>query len=71
MKIYRLTATIWDYWFTPYNSGYKGIEKFYTTREKAEKWIEEHSTFCYGYNTNVAKEDYQFPKFEIEEIKVE
>ena len=71
MKIYRVWATFYDYWYCIDRDGRKGEEKFFTTKEKAEKWIEEHATFCYGYDNNVAKCDYQMPEFKIEEIEVE
>ena len=71
MKIYKVCATFYNYWYCVDRDGYKGEEKFFTTKEKAEKWIKEHATFCYGYDTNIAQYDYQMPEFKIEEIEVE
>ena len=71
MKIYKLNMIIWDYWFTCDKDGYKHDEKFFTTKEKAEKWIEEHKTFCNNISDEIATKEYQMPKYEIEEIEVE
>lgn len=72
MKIYKVHAMFYDYWYSPYEEGHRCEEKFFTTKEKAKKWIKEHATFCYGYGgTNVAEYDYQMPEFKIVEIEVE
>ena len=74
MTIYRLTINAFDYWYSPYNSGVKRIEKFFTTKEKAEKWINEHPKYIYcGFNKEhtEAKNEQEMPTFEIDEIIVE
>ena len=46
--------------------------KYFSTREKAEAWIEEKKNFCYGYDGNEADptKPWEKPKFEIEEVEV-
>lgn len=73
MKIYRVKATIWDYWYDCDRDGYQHEEKFFSTQAKAEAWCEENKNFCYAYKGNEADpaKPWQKPKFEIEEIEVE
>ena len=71
MKIYKLNALIFDYWYDMDRSGYQKEEHYFSSREKAEAWAEAHKNFCYGFSGNEAVKSYEFPKFEIEEIEVE
>ena len=71
MKIYKLTMTVYDYWYEMDRDGYRKEERFFSSREKAEAWAEAHKTFCYGFNGNEAVKSYELPKFKIEEIEVE
>ena len=70
MKIYKLTATIFDFWYEMDRSGYQEEEYFFTSKEKAEKWAEEHKTFAYAREGNEAKKSYEMPSFKIEEVEV-
>ena len=74
MTIYKLNIWAYNYWKTCDNDGFEHIEKFFTTKEKAEQWIKDHPKYIYkGFNEQQteAKNDYQMPKFEIKEIMVE
>lgn len=71
MKIYKLVATIYDHFYDIDRDGWIKEEKFFTTKEKALKWQEENKDFCYGFEDNKAKKEWQMPYFEIEEIEVE
>ena len=73
MKIYKVTAKIWD-WNSSFSDrrDYLTIEKFFFHKEDAEKWIKEHETFCYNpHSNNIAINKCMLPQFEIEEIEVE
>ena len=70
MTIYMVMATIYDYWFECDRDGYVHEVKYFTTREKAEAWVEENKNFCYGYDSNEAKKAYEKPTFKIEEVEV-
>jgi len=74
MTIYRVKAKVWDYWFTCDRDGFVEIEKFFSTKEKAEKWIAENPKIIYrGFEKQKeAEKDYQMPVFkEIEKIEIE
>jgi hypothetical protein len=69
--IYKVTATIYDYWYDIDRDGYTTLEKFFSSNEKAEKWIADNSKLMHGFNSNIAEKDYQMPKFKIDTIEVE
>jgi len=69
--IYKVIATIYDYWYSMDRDGYSTVEKFFSSKEKAENWITANSKLMYGFNSNTAEKDYQMPKFKIVEIEVE
>lgn len=70
MKIYKVIACIYDYWFSMDRGGTQVEEYFFTTEDKAKKWIDEHKTFCYGFDSHEAKKPYEMPEFTIKEIEV-
>lgn len=75
MKIYKLIIHAYDYWYDMDRDGFVKVEKFFTTKDKAEVWKSNHPKFIYnGFNAEhtEAKKDYEMPKFEeIQEIEVE
>lgn len=73
MKIYKLTIFAYDYWYSCDRDGFQTVEKFFSTKEKAEQWIAENPKYIYrGFgNVTEAQSEYQMPQFEIEEIEVE
>lgn len=70
MKIYKLIARIYDYWYDMDRDGFREEEYFFSSKEKAERWAEDHKRFAYAYEGNEAKKDYEMPSFKIEEIEV-
>lgn len=73
MKIYKLTIIAYDYWYSCDRDGFQTVEKFFSTKEKAEKWIAENPKYIYcGFNGKTeAEREYQMPKFTITEVEVE
>lgn len=71
MTIYKVTATVYDYFYTMDRDGYKKEEKFFLEREKAEEWIKTHKTYAHKPNGEPANKKWEMPKFEIKEIEVE
>jgi hypothetical protein len=75
--IYKVSYKAFDYWFASDRSGFQTVEKFFSTKEKAENYAKEAEEKKYifrGYEKEqtVATEDYQEPYgFEITEITVE
>ena len=70
MKIYKVIACFYDFWFSMDRGGIKVEEHYFTTEEKAKKWIDEHKTFCYGRYDHEAKKSYEMPEFSTKEIEV-
>ena len=66
MKVYRVYMRVYNLYYTCDRGGFDTIEMFFSTREKAEKWIEENSK----YENNEAPSAYEMPKFRIEEVGV-
>lgn len=72
MKIFRVKASIYNYWWSCDKDGFSEKEKFFTSKEKAEKWIDDHKDFIYGPDGPAkATKGYQMPSFKIEKIEVE
>ena len=74
MKIYKVEIKAYDYWYTTDRSGFRTVEKFFTTEEKANIWITKNPKYIYrGFNKEQteAQEDYEMPTFKIIEIEVE
>lgn len=74
MKIYKLAIKAYDYWFTCDRDGFGTVNKYFTTKEKAEAWIAKNPKYIYrGFDKNQteAKDDYEMPTFTITEINVE
>lgn len=74
MKIYRLEITAYDYYYKCDKDGFVTIEKFYTDKAKAEKWIADNPAYIYrGFDENevTANKKWKMPKFNITEIEVE
>lgn len=69
--IYKVIATVYDYWYDMDRDGYTTLEKFFFSKEKAENWIAANSKLMYGFNSNIAEKDYQMPKFKIVQVEVE
>jgi hypothetical protein len=75
--IYKVSYKAFDFWFASDRSGFQTVEKFFSTKEKAENYAKEAEEKKYifrGYEKEqtVATEDYQEPYgFEITEITVE
>jgi hypothetical protein len=75
--IYKVSYKACDFWFASDRSGFQTVEKFFSTKEKAENYAKEAEEKKYifrGYEKEqtVATEDYQEPYgFEITEITVE
>ena len=69
----KVTVTAYDYWYSCDRSGWRKIERFFTTKEKAEAWIEAHKDMTYASfkGENKAKDEYEMPKFKTEEIEVD
>lgn len=70
MKIYKVIAYIYDYWYDMDRDGTRVEEYFFSTKEKANKWIEDHKTFAYAFEGFEAKKPYEMPRFKIEEVEV-
>ena len=74
MKIYRLEIVAYDYYYKCDQDGFVTIEKFYTDKAKAEKWIADNPNYIYrGFDKNQteATKKWMMPKFNITEIEVE
>jgi hypothetical protein len=75
--IYKVSYKAFDFWFASDRSGFQTVEKFFSTKEKAENYAKEAEEkkyiFCgYEKEQKVATEDYQNPyDFKITEITVE
>ena len=74
MKMYKMTITAYDYWYGCDRDGFVTVEKYFTTKEKAEAWKAKNPNYIFrGFNKDQteAEDDYQKPTFKIEEIEVE
>ena len=74
MKIYKVEIRAYDYWYTTDRDGYRTVEKFFTTKEKANEWIAKNPKYIYqGFNAEhtEAQKDYEMPTFKVIEIEVE
>lgn len=70
MKVYRVNMRVYNLYYTCDRGGFDTIEKFFSTKEKAEQWIKENSKYALGFENNKAPSEYEMPKFKIEEIEV-
>lgn len=71
MKAYKLNITVYDFWYDMDRDGWNHEEKFFSSKEKVEKWIAEHSRYAHERDSEIAKNDWHLPKYEIEEIEIE
>jgi hypothetical protein len=74
MTIYKVTINAYDYWYACDRDGFKQVEKYFTTKEKAQAWIDQNPRYIFrGFNNEQteAKESYQMPTFTITAITVE
>lgn len=72
MTIYKVTASVYDYWDSEDRGGWITEEKYFTTLEKAERWKEENKNKMYGFEgVTEAEDDYFKPSIRIDEITVE
>ncbi len=74
MKIYKLEITAYDYYYKCDKDGFVTIDKYFTTMEKAEKWMADNPAYIYrGFDKNdtTADKKWKMPKFKVVEIEVE
>jgi len=74
MTIFKVTMKAFDYWYRCDCSGFRTVEKYFTTREKAEVWQAENVKTIYcGFDKNhtEARDEFEMPTFKTEEITVE
>lgn len=73
MRIYKVTIKAFDYWYTCDRSDFRTVEKFFSTKEKAEAWIAENPKYIYcgGEGQTEAQDEYEMPTFKIDEVEVE
>lgn len=80
MKVYKVYVRYWEYWHAMEHSGYTSMERFFTTKEKAEEWAEKikhikrgfnyEYIYTYGYK-NESKPEYYEPKITITEVEID
>lgn len=66
ITVYVLQVELYDYWYDYNGSGFISMFKYFTTKEKAEAWIETHKNIIYrGYDKNqtTANSKEEMPKF--------
>lgn len=74
MKIWKVTATAFDYWKNCDRGGYVEVDKYFTTEEKAKAWVEANPRYIFrGFNAEQteAEDEYQMPAFAITAVEVE
>ena len=75
--IYKVSYQAYDYWFQTDRDGFQTVEKYFTSKKKAEAYVKEvqENKYIYqGWNKDqkTAEKDYQNPYgFAIEKITVE
>ena len=75
--IYKVSYKAFDFWFSSDRSGFQTVEKFFSTKEKAENYAKEAEEKKYIFcgqtkEQTTATEEYQNPyDFKITEITVE
>ena len=73
MKIYFAQIKVWEFWHTEYNSGFSPRSKYFTTKEKAEKWLNTYKDKWINANNELVpiEKNYQKPTdATIQEIEV-
>ena len=74
MTIYHLTIKAYDYWYTSDRDGFVTVDRYFSTKEKAEEWMKNNPRYILrGFNAEQteAEKDYQMPTFDLAEITVE
>lgn len=71
MKVYKVEAKVFDYYYDIDRSGFVKEEKYFSTKEKAEEWMKNNAKYAHGFEGREAQDKYEMPKFELIEIEVE